>query len=208
MQRRVRQESEPCVGGASAIRPICPIGPIDPMRELSMHILDLAQNSIVAGATKIEIDVIADAAADTLAIAIRDDGKGMSPEFVAEVQDPFTTTRTTRRVGLGIPMFAQGARECDGDLTVQSQVGKGTSVEATFKLGHIDRAPLGDIASTLIALIAANPDIDIIYRQQADATEFALDTRDIKAQLDGVPINENAVLKWIAEYVNENSAID
>ena len=86
----------------------------------------------------------------------------MSPEFLAKVQDPFTTTRTTRRVGLGIPMFAEAARECDGDLTVQSEQGKGTSVEATFRLSHIDRAPLGDIASTLIALIAANPDIDIV----------------------------------------------
>lgn len=179
------------------------------MRELSMHILDLAQNSIVAGAAKIEIMVVADTAADTLAIAIRDDGKGMSPEFVAHVEDPFTTTRTTRRVGLGIPMFAEAARECDGDLTVESQPGKGTTVEAMFKLSHIDRAPLGDIAATLIALIAANPDIDIVYRQQADANEFALDTREIKAQLDGVPINENAVLKWIREYLttcDHNSA--
>jgi hypothetical protein len=172
-----------------------------------MHILDLAQNSIVASATLIEIDVIADTAADTLRIAIRDDGKGMSPEFVARVEDPFTTTRTTRRVGLGIPMFAEAARECDGDLTVQSEVGKGTTVEATFKLSHIDRAPLGDIASTLIALIAANPDIDIVYKQQADASEFTLDTRDIKAQLDGVPINEGAVLKWLGEYVREGTRI-
>lgn len=174
------------------------------MRELSMHILDLAQNSIVAGASLIEIDVIADTAADTLKINIRDNGKGMSPEFVAKVQDPFTTTRTTRRVGLGIPMFAEAALACDGALTVESEQGKGTTVEAAFKLSHIDRAPMGDIASTLIALIAANPDIDIRYRQQADAEEFILDTRDIKRELAGVPINENAVLKWIAEYVNEN----
>lgn len=175
------------------------------MRELSMHILDLAQNSIVAGASKIEIDVIADTAADTLKIAIRDNGKGMSPEFVAQVQDPFTTTRTTRRVGLGIPMFAEAARECDGELTVQSEVGNGTTVEATFRLSHIDRAPLGDIASTLIALIAANPDIDFVYRQKVDASEFTLDTREVKAQLDGVPINENAVLKWIGDYAREGT---
>lgn len=175
------------------------------MRELSMHILDLAQNSIVAGASLIEIDVIADTNADTLKIAIRDNGKGMSPEFVARVQDPFTTTRTTRRVGLGIPMFAEAARECDGDLAVQSELGKGTMVEATFKLSHIDRAPLGDMASTLIALIAANPNIDFRYRQQIDASEFILDTREIKTQLDGVPINENAVLKWLGEYIIQQS---
>lgn len=175
------------------------------MRELSMHILDLAQNSIVAGASLIEIEVIADTQADTLKITIRDNGKGMSPEFLARVEDPFTTTRTTRRVGLGIPMFAEAAHECDGDLTVQSELGKGTSVEATFKLSHIDRAPLGDIASTLIALIAANPNIDFRYRQQLDAEEFVLDTRDIKRELAGVPINENAVLKWIGEYVGQNA---
>lgn len=173
------------------------------MRELSMHILDLAQNSIVAGASLIEIDVIADIKADTLRISIKDNGKGMSPEFLARVRDPFTTTRTTRRVGLGIPMFAEAARECDGELAVQSELGKGTRVEATFKLGHIDRAPLGDMASTLIALIAANPDIDIAYRQKLDTEEFILDTRDIKQQLDGVPINENAVLKWIGDYSKE-----
>lgn len=175
------------------------------MRELSMHIMDLAQNSIVADATLIEIDVIADTASDTLRIAIRDNGKGMSPGFLATVHDPFTTTRTTRRVGLGVPMFAEAARECDGDLTVQSEQGNGTSVEATFRLSHIDRAPLGDITATLIVLIAANPDIDIRYIQQVDSTEFTLDTREIKRELAGVPINENAVLKWIGEYVNEQN---
>ena len=178
------------------------------MRELSMHILDLAQNSIVANATLIEIEVIADTVADTLKIAIRDNGKGMSAEFLARIEDPFTTTRTTRRVGLGIPMFAEAAHSCDGDLAVQSKQGKGTTVEATFKLSHIDRAPLGDIASTLIALIAANPDIDIVYKQQVDATEFTLDTREIKAQLDGVPINEGAVLKWLGDFMIEGTSSD
>ena len=171
------------------------------MRELSMHVLDLAQNSIAAGATLIEIDVIADTSADRLTIAIRDNGRGMTPEFVAKVQDPFTTTRTTRRVGLGIPMFAEAARECDGELLIGSKPGNGTTVEATFRLSHIDRAPLGDIASTLVALIAGNPDIDVVYRQKLDNGGFVLDTREIKAQLDGVPINENAVLKWIGEYL-------
>lgn len=170
-----------------------------------MHILDLAQNSIVAGATLIEIEVLADTKNNWLTISIRDNGKGMSPEFLAKVQDPFTTTRTTRRVGLGIPMFAEAAQMCDGELAVQSELGKGTSLEATFRLSHIDRAPIGDMASTLVALIAANPDIDIRYRQQIDASEFILDTREIKTQLDGVPINENAVLKWLGDYLREQT---
>jgi len=175
------------------------------MRELSMHILDLAQNSIAAGATLIEIDVVADTGEDVLRIAVRDNGRGMSPEFAATVLDPFVTTRTTRRVGLGIPMFAEAARACDGDVVVRSEPGDGTSVEATFRLSHIDRAPLGDMVSTLIALIAANPDIDVVYRQQVDSSTFTLDTREIKRELAGVPINENAVLKWIREYVSEGT---
>lgn len=178
------------------------------MRELSMHILDLAQNSIAAGAKLIEIDVVADTSSDTLRIAVRDNGRGMSPELAATVQDPFVTTRTTRRVGLGIPMLAEAARACGGDLTVRSQQGRGTAVEATFRLGHIDRAPLGDMSSTLVALIAANPDIDIVFRQQMDSSTFTLDTREIKRELAGVPINENAVLKWIGGYVSEHALRD
>lgn len=176
------------------------------MRELSMHILDLAQNSIAAGATRIDIEVSADTRADVLTITIKDNGRGMPPEFVEKVRDPFTTTRTTRRVGLGIPMFEEAARACDGGLSIESEPGDGTTLRATFRLSHIDRAPLGDIASTLVALIAANPEIRFRYTQSVDGAEFTLDTDEIKAQLDGVPINEGAVLKWIGEYVRENAA--
>ena len=175
------------------------------MRELSMHILDLAQNSISASAKNIEIEVSADTIADLLRIVIRDDGRGMSSDFLAKVKDPFTTTRTTRRVGLGIPMFTEAANACDGDLTIDSIPGNGTSLVATFKLSHIDRAPLGDIASTMMTLIAANPDIHFRYFQRVDKEEFVLDTDEVKAQLDGVPINENAVLKWISEYIETNA---
>jgi len=173
------------------------------MRELSMHILDLAQNSIVAGASRIDIEVAADTKSDRLTIEIRDNGKGMSPEFVAKVIDPFTTTRTTRKVGLGIPMLAEAARSCDGDLTVDSQIGKGTSVKATFKLSHIDRAPLGDMASTMVALIAANPEIRFCYTQSVDGDKFVLDTDEIREQLGEVPIDDAGVLKWIGEYLRE-----
>ncbi len=173
------------------------------MRELSMHILDLAQNSIAAGASRLEIGVSADTEADRLTIVIRDDGKGMPAEFAAKVKDPFVTTRTTRKVGLGIPMFTEAARACDGDVTVESSPGNGTTVTAWFKLSHIDRAPLGDIAATLVSIIAANPEMSVRYVQRVDGNEVVLDTDDIKAQLDGVPINEGPVLKWIGEYVGE-----
>ncbi len=175
------------------------------MRELSMHILDLAQNSIAAEAKTLEIEVIADTPADRLTISLRDDGKGMAPELLASVKDPFTTTRTTRRVGLGVPMLDEAARACEGDLSVQSEPGKGTSLVATFKLSHIDRAPLGDIASTIVSIVAANPQLHLRYTQRVDGSEFVLDTEEINAQLDGVPISENAVLKWIREYVEEQT---
>lgn len=175
------------------------------MRELSMHILDLAQNSISAAADRIEIGVAANTRADKLTISLKDNGRGMSPEFLENVRDPFTTTRTTRRVGLGIPMMAEAAQSCGGKLEIHSQLGSGTSLTATFKLSHIDRAPLGDITNTLIALIAANPNIAFRYAHSVDEEEFVLDTDDVKVQLDGVPINELPVLKWIFDYVKEGT---
>ncbi len=175
------------------------------MRELSMHILDLAQNSIAAGATSVDIAVTADTKLDKLTILISDNGNGMDAELAAKVRDPFTTTRTTRRVGLGIPMFEAAAKACDGDLSIKSIPGDGTILEATFKLSHIDREPLGDIAGTLVAIIAANPDLHVHYSQRLDDAVFVFDTDEIKANLDGVLINEGPVLKWIAEYVKEQT---
>lgn len=173
------------------------------MRELSMHILDLAQNSIAAGASRIEIDVESDIVRDSLTIAIRDNGGGMDPEFVAQVKDPFTTTRTTRRVGLGIPMMAEAARACDGDMNVASEPGKGTTLAARFRFSHIDRAPLGDMAATLVSLIAANPDIAFRYTRSVDGGSFTIDTEYIKSHLDGVPINEGPVLKWLMDNIKQ-----
>lgn len=176
------------------------------MRELSMHILDLTQNSIVAGASRIEISVELDTGADMLKISISDNGKGMSPDFLKTVRDPFTTTRTTRKVGLGIPMMMESAQMCGGDLDLRSKVGEGTQLSATFRMSHIDRAPLGDIPGTLTVLIAANPEISFKYTQKVDDKEFVLDTDELKAQLDDVPINELSVLKWISEYIKESTS--
>lgn len=100
-------------------------------------------------------------------------------------------------------MFEAAARACDGDLTIESEQGNGTTISARFRLSHIDRAPLGDMASTLVTLVAANPDIRVRYVQSVDGAKFILDTDEIKAKLDGVPINENAVLKWLADYVRD-----
>ena len=174
------------------------------MRELSLNILDLAQNSISADASLVKIIVDSVLDKNILRVLIKDNGRGMASDDLARVQDPFFTTRTTRRVGLGIPLFAQAATACDGSLSIHSEPGAGTVLAAEFRLDHIDRAPLGDIASTMVALVASNPDMDFLYMQRAGDIEFSFDTREIKAVLDGVPINDPKVLSWIRTYINDN----
>ena len=128
------------------------------MPELALHILDLVQNSVSAGATRVVVTIAWDTSADTLLISIEDDGKGMPPELLARVASPFTTTRTTRKVGLGIPLFKQLAEMCGGELTLQSTVGKGTKTQATFTASHMDLPPMGDLKGTMETLIIANPE--------------------------------------------------
>lgn len=123
------------------------------MKEISLNILDVAQNSLRANATEINILVFFDTAADRLTVSIKDNGCGMSQEFVSRVLDPFTTTRTTRRVGLGLPLFRQSALEAGGDFSIESREGKGTEVSAWFRTSHIDRMPLGDLAGTVTTLL-------------------------------------------------------
>lgn len=174
------------------------------MRELSLNILDLAQNSIAAGASLVEINVEAHYIENVLRIRISDNGKGMNPESLAKVKDPFFTTRTTRRVGMGIPLFAQAAIECEGWLTMNSEPGEGTVLEAQFRLDHIDRLPLGDITATLVTLVAANPTMDFRYKHVKNDLQFILDTRELRENLQGVGLDEPEVLKWLRDYIQEN----
>lgn len=174
------------------------------LRELSLNILDLAQNSIAAGACLVKISVEARSKENVLRISIADNGKGMNPESLAKVKDPFFTTRTTRRVGMGIPLFAQSAIECEGWLRMESEPGQGTVLEAEFKLDHIDRLPLGDITATLITLIAANPEMDFIYKHVKNDKQFVLDTQELKDNLQDVRLDEPEVLKWVRDYIEEN----
>ena len=174
------------------------------MRELSLHILDIAQNSLTAGARSVEIDVTADGAENLLPIVVRDDGCGMSPEFLARVTDPFTTKRTTRKVGLGIPLFRQAAELAGGEFSIESQEGVGTCVKATFQLDHIDRMPLGDLAGTLTALIGGSPGTEFHLRFEFSGKQFDFDTREIKETLQGVPIDSYEVLAYLRDYINEN----
>ena len=175
------------------------------MQELSLNILDIAQNSIRAEARLVEISVDEDTVRDTFTITIRDDGCGMTEEQVRRVTDPFFTTRTTRKVGLGLPFFKMAAQMTGGDLTIQSQVGKGTAVTAVFGRSHIDRMPLGDIAGTMSCLIGANPQVDFVYRHTLDGEEFVADTRQFREILGDVPLNSPEVVQFIKEYIEENS---
>ncbi len=152
-----------------------------PMEDLALHILDIARNSIDAGATEIEIVIEEDLAGNRLTIELRDNGRGMSPETLSRAADPFFTTRTTRRVGMGLPLLAQAARSAGGGLSLESQPGRGTSVRAVFEHGHIDRAPLGDLETTLMVLLAGHSEIDIRFRHRVDHAEYELDSADLRA---------------------------
>jgi len=174
------------------------------MRELSLHILDIAQNSIVAEADEIRIAIVEDFENDQLAICIKDDGKGMDQETVNKVIDPFYTTRTTRKVGLGIPMFKQAAETCDGSFSITSSPGVGTDIAAHFKHSHIDRMPLGNMSDTLITIINSSDKIDLMYTHKIGEEKFTLSTRDIKKTLGELPITNLDVLIWLREYIKEN----
>ena len=132
------------------------------MEDLSLHILDIVENSIGAKASRVKIKVDEDTQKDLLMIEIEDNGRGMDGETVKKVLDPFFTTRTTRRVGLGLPLLDQATRESGGDIEIESKVGRGTRVRASFGYSHIDRKPMGDIGATLTILIAGNPEVDFV----------------------------------------------
>lgn len=173
------------------------------MRELALHILDIAENSISAGATRIRIAVEENLKNDILKIVIEDNGKGMDAETLARITDPFVTSRTTRHVGLGIPFFKAAAEACDGDLTIQSRPGAGTMVEVTFRHSHIDRMPLGDITSTMLTLIIGSPEVHWIFEYQVNERIFTFDDTVIKETLEGVPLTEPAVIKFIRDALSE-----
>lgn len=175
------------------------------MTEISLNVLDVAENSVSAGATVIEIGIIVDTKADRMTIEIKDNGKGMTKEQVEKVTDPFYTTRTTRRVGLGVPFFKQAAESTGGSFRIESEIGKGTSVKAEFILSSIDRMPLGDISSTVYTLITMHEDRDIVYRYQVDERGYELTTKEMRGILgDGVSFKEPEISEYIKEFLEEN----
>ena len=177
------------------------------MRELSLNILDIAQNSITAGASLITIEVSENRTDQTLFIGIYDNGRGMSEEQVKSVIDPFFTTRTTRKVGMGIPLFKMAAEQTGGSLEIKSELGVGTEVKAYFKTDSVDFTPLGDVASTIQMLITMNTDRDFVYKHIVDGKEFVCDTREIKAILGDVPLDSYEISQWILEFIKENTEV-
>ncbi|MCK9202843.1 MAG: ATP-binding protein [Bacteroidales bacterium] len=174
------------------------------MKDLAMHILDILQNSLRANATKIDLDIDEVTTANQLIIAVSDNGKGMSEEVCEKVTDPFYTSRTTRKVGLGLPLLKQNAEQTGGSLRIESEEGLGTRVTATFILNHIDRPEMGDIAGALVLTITANPDIEFSYRHRKDMQSYTFNTREIKGALGDLPLNDPHVYPLLLEMVREN----
>lgn len=169
-----------------------------------MHILDVVQNSISAHANFIEIIIHENRETNLLNISIKDNGVGMDEEFLAHITDPYTTTRTTRKVGMGIPLLKHSAEQSNGYVKVYSKKGIGTTIQATFQYDHIDRPPLGDIAGTIVLLVAANPDIDFNYIHSVNNKQYKFDTREVKEILEDVKINDPKIRGMLKEMISEN----
>jgi hypothetical protein len=174
--------------------------------ELALHILDIAQNSIEAGASEIRITIDEDNKKDLFMFEICDNGCGLSEEAIARVMDPFYTTRKTRHIGLGLPLLLEACRRCGGDLEIQSKPGKGTRLKATLQHSHIDRAPLGDMPSVLMALLLSGKAIDWIYIHRVNEREFRLDTTEIKKELKEIPLTHPKVRHWMQEVLVEGES--
>lgn len=173
------------------------------MRELSLHLLDIVQNSIEAGADFIEIEIIEDKPQDQFVMEIRDNGRGMSEEELVKALDPFYTTRTTRKVGMGLSLLKANCQATGGDLFLQSQQNHGTTVKAVLGLSHIDCPPLGDLAATMVALVAGSPEVDFCLERKGYNKEYTLDTRELRELMAELPLNNPKVLSWLREFIQE-----
>jgi hypothetical protein len=173
------------------------------MREIALHLLDLAENSVAAGASQIKIQVTEDLDADRLRLSLLDNGKGMSAEMAQQVSDPFFTSRTTRKVGLGIPLLKAAAQACNGDLSIHSRVEKGTRIDVDFQHSHIDRMPLGNLGETMLNLIVSHPEINWLLDYKALGqgnnllASFDFDDQPVKEILDGISLCEPEVLSYL-----------
>ena len=175
------------------------------MDELSLNILDIAQNSISAEATLVEIDVEEDDSSNSIMIRVKDNGKGMSEDFLETVDDPFITTRTTRKIGLGISFLKEAAEMTGGKVDLKSELGIGTTITAVFVKNHIDRQPIGNLTETIIILVTLNPDIDFNIRYKVNENEFVFSTQEVKVLLgDDTPLGSPAIASFLTEFVREH----
>ena len=177
------------------------------MHELSLHILDIVENSTGAGADTVAVKVEEDSLHDVMRIRIEDNGRGMDAAMVSSITDPFVTTRTTRKVGLGLPLMDMTTRMCDGSLRIESAVGVGTIVDASWRLGHMDRPPLGNMAATLKTILVMNPDMHFRYCHTVGERSFTLDSGEIRTALGDLPLTQPEVLEWLDGYLKENLSI-
>ena len=176
------------------------------MKELSLHLLDIAKNSTAAGATLVRIE-LTESAQRLLTIRVADNGRGMPPSLLAAVSDPFTTTRTTRKVGLGIPLYRMAAEHTGGSVELESAEGSGTVVTARFHLDHLDCAPLGDLPGTFALIIQGSPQVDFLFSHTTLRGGYTLDTREMR-EMQGPEVAWDApdVFAWITEYRWEQEA--
>jgi hypothetical protein len=176
------------------------------MEDLSLHILDIAENSVAAQASQIKIKVVENKKKDVLSLEVIDNGTGMDEETQRRALDPFFTSKTVRRFGFGLSLLSESAKAANGRLSIKSEPGKGTRIRADFQYSHIDRRPLGDMAQTIITLVMGNPDVDIIYVHRKDGHRYELDTRKIRSQLEDVPLNSLDGIRRIKEDLKKDRA--
>ena len=171
------------------------------MIELSLHILDIVENSIAAGAEVVDIRIQEDREKDIFTIEIRDDGRGMDEQMKKKVLDPFVTTKPRKKVGLGLSLLAEAARKTGGRMEIHSELDQGTHIVVTFGWSHVDRQPLGDMIETLVLLMIGNPDVEFVYEHTRDGKSFSMDTRDIQEHLGEIPRSTPDVLDFIREHL-------
>lgn len=181
------------------------------MREIALHLLDIAENSVAAGSRNIRMDVLENLQDDLLKVSVTDDGRGMDEEIAKRVLDPFYTTRTTRKVGLGIPLLKLAAESSDGGLSLETESGKGTRIEAAFRHSHIDRMPLGDVGMTMLTLLVSYPHVNWTFNYEVtgrdgEICQFLLDDKEIKSALGDVPLTEPDVLKFLRGMIEKGIA--
>ena len=176
------------------------------MKELAMHVYDLMENSTAANSKDVKLTIRDSLKDNDFHFTIEDNGKGMSPEFLAKVTDPYTTSRTTRKVGLGLPLIKMNTENCGGGMKLTSELGKGTRLEFWFQHDHWDRPPMGDLAGWLVMLVSQHEDIHFIITYVTDEGEFVFDTDEVKVALDGMSMNDVSIMDYLKEMVRENLA--